>query len=133
MRLAPTAIVRDEPPPDDLLLVVRGRQNSLSDANLERATTDTWQSYQFFGLSVFAAPDDDLVALSERQLAVRRRSQVRVARCGTLRDAGFEVTPTFSNPDHFSIVLADVTAETFERLRSVFSEAIANPGYQPAR
>jgi hypothetical protein len=133
MRLPPPEIVRDEPPPDDLLLVVRGGQNSLSDVHLERATTDTWQAHQFFGVSVFAAPGDDLVALGERQLAIRRRALLRVARCGALRDAGFEVTPTFSNPDHFSIVLSDVTVDTFERLRSVFSEAITNPGYHPAR
>jgi len=111
--------------------VVRGGRQSLSDANLERSTTDTWESYRFFGVSVFAAPDDDLVALSHRQMAIRRRPEVRVTRCGDLRAARFEVAPTFSNPDHFSIILAEATSEAFARLRSVFSEPVANPGYQP--
>jgi hypothetical protein len=53
-----------------------------------------------FGVSVFAAPEYDLAALSRSHLAIRRRSQVRTARCGTLRGAGFEVAATCTNPGH---------------------------------
>lgn len=104
----------------------------MNDVILERATTDTWEAFRFFGLSVFAAPEDDLIALSQRQLAIRRRPVLRVARCGVLRRERFEVVPTFSNPDHFSVVLPDAALETFARLRSVFSEPVANPGYEPS-
>jgi hypothetical protein len=83
----------------------------------------------FFGLSVFGAPGDDLVALSETVSQIRRRPHVRVARCGELRASGFEVAATFSNPLHFSVVLPDATASTFAQLRSCFSEPVPNPGY----
>ena len=77
MRMPPPEALRDEEPPDDLLLVVRGGANSLSDAVLDRSTSVCWEKYEFFGVSVFAAPEDDLVALSEANLAIRRRRQVR--------------------------------------------------------
>jgi hypothetical protein len=64
LRLPPAEIVRDGPPPDAQLLVVRGGRNSLSDANLERASGDCWEQHGFFGISVFGAPGGDFVALS---------------------------------------------------------------------
>jgi hypothetical protein len=130
VQLPPPEIVRAESPPSELLLVVRGGRDSLSDANLERATTDTWAQYRFFGISVFGAPEDDLVALSLRVEAIRRRPEVRVARVGALRVAGFEVVPTFTNPAHFSIALAEASSSAFEALRSCFSEPVANAGYE---
>lgn len=39
--------------------------------------------------------------------------------------------PTFSNPWHFSVVLADATPATFERLRGCFGVPVSNPGYAP--
>ena len=101
-----------------MLLVVRGGRNSLSDAHLERATTDTWERSRFFGVSVFGAPDGDLGALSRREAAIRRHAEVRVARLGVLRSSGFEVVATFSNPVHFSIVMAEASATKFAELRS---------------
>jgi hypothetical protein len=133
LRLPPPEITRDEPPRDDVLLVVRGGANTLSDAALERATGDTWEKFSFFGVSVFAAPDDDLVALSQRRPQLRRRREVRVARCADLRAAGFDVVATFANPDHYSVVLAEVGPAAFARLRDVFSGPVLNPGYQPDR
>src|SRR5580704_12599032 len=91
MQLPPPHVVRDGPPPDDLLLVVRGGRTSLDDINLGRSTADTWDQYGFFGVSVFGAADDDLVALSGDEPAIRRRAEVRVARVGHLRRHGFEV------------------------------------------
>jgi hypothetical protein len=133
MRLPPANIVRAEPPPDDQLLVVRGGRNGLIDTNLERATGDCWEEYGFFGLSVFGAPGDDLIALSEAVSPIRRRPEVRVVRCGVLREAGFEVAATFSSPLHFSVVLPDATAPTFDQLRSCFSGSVPNPGYEADR
>lgn len=49
-------------------------------------------------LSVFVAPGDDLIALSEMVSPIRRQPEVRVVRCGVLRESGFEVAATFSNP-----------------------------------
>lgn len=129
----PEGLLRAEGPPDDQLLVVRGGPNSLNDANLERATADCWDQYGFFGISVFGAPDDDLVALCERVSQLRRRREVRVARCRDLRQAGFEVAATFTNPLHFDVVLPDATASTFTTLRSCFSEPMPNPGFERDR
>jgi hypothetical protein len=131
--MPPTEIVRSAVSPDDLLLVVRGGRNSLSDMNLERVTSDCWERYRFFGVSVFGAPDDDLVALSASVSQIRRRAELRVARCAQLRASEFEVAATFANPAHFSVVLPNATPATFARLRSCFSEPIPNPGYQPDR
>ena len=64
-------------------------------------------------------------------MAIRRRSQVRTARCGELRAAGFEVVATFTNPGHYSVVLSDVAPERFAWLRSCFSLPVDNPGFQP--
>ncbi len=127
--LPPHEIVRAGPPPTDLLLVVRGGRDSLSDANLERAVGDCWLRYGFFGLSVFGAPDDDLAALSESVSQIRRRREVRVARCGQLRTAGLEVYATFVNPTHYSLILPDAMAATFGRLRTCFSDPQGNPGF----
>jgi hypothetical protein len=133
LRLPPAEIVREGPPPNDQLLVIRGGRNSLSDANLERASGDCWERYGFFGISVFGAPEGDLVALSGAVSQIRRRSELRLARCGELRTAGFEVAATFSNLLHFSIVLPDATTPTFAGLRSCFSEPVPNPGFESDR
>ena len=82
-------------------------------------------------MSVFGAPDDDLVAVNTPLRAIRIRALVRVARCAALRAAGFEVMLTFSNPWHFSVVLPDATPATFERLRECFSQPVPNPGHVP--
>lgn len=133
MRLPPKDLQRDEPTPDDLLLVVRGGHGSLTDSVLERTTSDCWGRYGFFGVSVFSAPDDDLVALSLIEPAIRRRPMLRVARCGDLRAAGFEVAPTFANPAHFSVVLPEATPACFGALRACFSGPQPNPGFEPDR
>lgn len=133
MRLPPPSIIRAEALPDDLLLVVRGGRNSLSNAVLERAATDTWERHRFFGVSVFGAPGDDLADLSRREPAIRRREQVRVARVGVLRRSGFEVVATFPNPAHYSVVMEEATPTVFGSLRSCFSEARPNPGFRPDR
>lgn len=131
MRLPSAEILRSEPPPDDLLLVVRGGTQTLSDTHLTNQVSDCWERYRFFGMSVFGAPDDDLTILSRAVRAIRVRAVVRLARCGALRSGGFEVLPTFPNPYHFSVVLPDASPETFESLRRCFSEPQPNPGYQP--
>ena len=129
MRLPPRGLLRDEPPPEDFLLVVRGGTNGLSDANLAPSVADCWERYGFFGVSVFGAPKDDLLALSRSTLTIRRRNRVRTARCGQLRRAGFQVAATFPNPGHYSVILPDVMPETFALLRSCFSAPVENPGY----
>lgn len=131
MRLPLSELLRTEPPPDDLLLVVRGGTTTLSDAHLANQVGDCWERYLFFGVSVFGAPGDDLVALSHAVRAIRIRPVVRMARCGVLRSAGFEVMPTFPNPYHFSVILPDAVPSTFETLRGCFTGPQPNPGHAP--
>lgn len=133
MRLPADDVLRSEPPPDDLLLVVRGGVTTLSDAHLANQVGDCWERHQFFGVSVFGARDDNLVAVSDAVRAIRIRPVVRVARCAALRAAGFEVMPTFTNPWHFSVVLADATPASFETLRRCFGDPVPNPGHVPER
>jgi hypothetical protein len=94
---------------------------------------DCWARHGFFGVSVFGAPEDDLVALSRAVRAIGRRRMLRVTRCGELRAAGLEVMPTFANPAHYSVVLPDVSTRTFGALRACFSTTQPNPGYEPDR
>ena len=131
VRLPRQDVLRSEPPPDDLLLVVRGGFRTLSDGHLANQASDCWERHQFFGVSVFGAPNDDLIAVSAAVRALRVRPVVRVARCAALRAAGFEVMPTFPNPWHFSVVLADATLATFEALRQCFGDPVRNPGHIP--
>jgi hypothetical protein len=98
---------------------------------LTNQVSDCWERHGFFGVSVFGAPDDDLTLLSQAVRAIRVRPVVRVARCGELRSAGFEVLPTFPNLYHFSVVLPDASPESFESLRRCFSDPRPNPGHQP--
>lgn len=133
MRLPPPEIVRAEPPPDDLLMVVRGGATTLGDAHLANQVGDCWERHRFFGVSVFGAPDDDLEAVCDAVRAIRVRPVVRVARCGPLRAAGFEVLPTFANPWHYSVVLEDATPASFASLRTCFGELVPNPGHIPNR
>jgi hypothetical protein len=72
-----------------------------------------------------------LVALSRSVRAIRIRPVVRVARCGDLRSAGFEVLPTFPNPFHYSVVLPDAAPATFDLLRRCFGAPQPNPGHEP--
>lgn len=127
----PSSIVRSEPPPDSVVVVIRGGERSLDDAVLDRAVGDCWVSHGFFGLSVFADPAvSDIGELARRTPLVRRRV-LRTALVGQLREAGFEVMPTFANPYHFSIVMPDATARTFAKVRLCFGPPIPNPGFEP--
>jgi integrase len=48
LRLPPKEILRPEPPPDDLLLVVRGGATSLGNSHLANQVADCWERHQFF-------------------------------------------------------------------------------------
>ena len=126
-----TIRLRGDHPPGDATLVVRGGAQSLSNEILGRAAETNRAAFGFLAISVFLAPDDDLTALSREVPAIRRRRSVRTARCGALRSAGFPLLDTTRHPLHFSIVVAELTTATFDRLRDCFSDPVTNPGYRP--
>ncbi|MGQ0431531.1 MAG: hypothetical protein ACT452_03875 [Microthrixaceae bacterium] len=129
MLIPPASILRAEPPPDDMVVVIRGGERSLEDAALDRALSDCWDAHGFFGLSVFADPTSADIANLARRTPLGRRRVVRIAVVGRLRESGFEVLPTFANRYHFSIVVPDATPRTFTEVRSCFGPPMTNPGY----
>ncbi len=112
----------------DQTFVVRGGARSLDSDLLLRASELTRKRWGFDGISVFEAPDGDLLALSRRLRSVAERPIVRTAPAGVLRRQGFPLFDTGSDL-HWTIVLADTQPATLERLRACFTEPVSNPGY----
>jgi hypothetical protein len=130
--MPPHAIrLRGDVPPANATVVVRGGERSLSDEILRDTAEANFEAFGFWALSVFLAPDDDLVQLARDVVAIRRRRLVRTAECGHLRAAGFPLFDTTRHSLHFSVVIAELTVPTFGRLRSCFSGPMSNPGYGP--
>ena len=115
--------------PDSPILVVRGGVNSLTDEVVLRAAALTRTRWGIDGISVYEAPDGDLVALAHRVRAMAERPLVRTAFAAVVRAAGFPLLDTRGEL-HWTIVLADLEPATLQRPRSVFGEPIDNPGYQ---
>ena len=110
------------------LLVIRGGANSLDDQLIIRACELTRAKWGFDGVSAFEAPNGDLRELSRRVEALANRPRIRTAFGEALRSAGFPLLDT-AGELHWSIVMADLTKATFDRLRGVFSPAFDNPGH----
>ena len=120
-----TRFVRDEDPPDDLIVVVRAAGFDIdgSVADMVRDARYSGESYALegsggdrealFGVSVFAVERDTTVAkVLEKFSASPRYLAVTV---GHLRSAGYPVVPTGTVSNHFDIQLvsgipADVPA-----------------------
>lgn len=120
-------IVRDEAPPDDTVVVVRG---GLAAADSIRRTAEvSYTLHGFYGVSVFLAFDTTVEDLVRRtpEVSPDRYKQLRTTTVGAIRQADFELLATGEWP-HYDIVLADLGDETVERLRSCFGPPFANPG-----
>ncbi|MHB1987002.1 MAG: hypothetical protein ACYCSF_03310 [Acidimicrobiales bacterium] len=119
-------ILRDEEPPDDAVVVVRG--GVMASDSVRRSAQASMQLYGFFGLSVFSAAGltaAELVA-SVPELGPDRYRQVRTSTVGRLRSAGFPLVPTQDHP-HYDVVLPDLADPTLERLQTCFDPAVPNP------
>ena len=148
-----TRFVRDEGPPDDLVVVVRAAGYDIDGtlADMVRDARYSGESYALegvggdrealFGVSVFAVERDSTVAkVLEKFSASPRYLAVTV---GQLRAAGFPVLPTGTVANHFDIQLvsgipADVPArfvdegELVSRAATVVELAgplLPNPAY----
>ena len=55
--------LRDEDPPDDVVVVVRGGLHSLDPDKVVEVCEDSFADFGFYGVSVFAALDGDVEAL----------------------------------------------------------------------
>lgn len=122
-------LLRDETPPDDIVVVVRGGESDqLSSAGLRCGRTRSTESSlsQFF-----AAFDVDVETLCRSVSDLSRYGNVRTSTFGVIRTAGFALIPTLLRP-HFDIVLPDLEEASLERLESCFDDPFPNPGRQPA-
>ncbi len=118
-------LIRDEQPPDDAVVVIRGGLHSLDLARIRETAEDSLADVGFYGLSVFAAYDGDVRALCERIQRLRSPGVIWVARVADLRANGFELVATDAAP-HFDVVLPDLAAGTIAMLIWCF-ESRPNP------
>jgi hypothetical protein len=99
--------------------------SSLDTEKVIQVCEDSFVAFGFYGLSVFAAFDGDVEALCVRLERLRSPGTIWVARCGTLRGAGFTLVATDAAP-HFDVVLPSIHALAIEALQVCF-EAMDNP------
>jgi hypothetical protein len=108
-------LVRDDPPPDDRVVVVRatGPDRDQTVADMVRDARYSGDTYAIerpdgsrdvlFGVSVFAVQPGRTVADVLERFATS--SHYLAVTIGTLRAAGFAVIPTGANTDHFDVQL----------------------------
>ncbi len=117
--------VRDEPPPDEATLMLRG--NLLTEAILVRTASDNYEVYGFYGVSMWAvvgpATPDSLLATK-----LARQEVVAVFKAGDLRSAGLELRPTGASP-HYDVVHSDV-GQLVAKLIGCPHEVIGNEHYE---
>lgn len=123
-------LLRDEHPPADSVVVVRGGPSSIERLREHaRRTHDayTLDSTPMWGVSVFCALDD--VGPASLDALLRRFSSYRVVHLptvGVLGDVGFDLVPSFGRP-HFTVRLDDVDDATLRRLVEALGPAEGNP------
>ncbi|MGH9054866.1 MAG: hypothetical protein ACRDYY_03190 [Acidimicrobiales bacterium] len=120
-------VVRDEQPPDDTVVVVRG---GLAAADSIRRTAEVSQAtHGFYGVSVFLAFELTVEELVSRtpELSPDRYKQLRTTTVDQIRQARFDLLPSGDWP-HYDVVLADLDGETIQRLGECFGPPFPNSG-----
>lgn len=122
--------LRSEPVPDDSTIVVRGGPATAAKlASHARRTHDAYvlDGRDLWGVSVFCALDDigpgSLDALLQRFASY---SLVHLPSVERVRDAGFELLPSFGRP-HFTLRLQTAEAEELAGLLDALGPARPNP------
>jgi len=138
-------------PPDDLVLLIRAAPSTIEETVLDIAETalDSADTYAvnrpdgtrvaLYGVSVLARrPETDPAELLRRLAASTHYLEASV---GDIRSAGFDITATGSNPDHFEVLLVgnqpegepllsfDEVEESARRLVAVARDLRSNPSY----
>ena len=118
--------LRDEIPPDDAIIVVRG--GLLAADSVRRSATTSMRLHGFFGVSVYAAIGVTVQELVQTtpELGADRYRQLRTTTAGTLRQAGFSLLATEAAP-HYDIELDDLEETTIRRLEACFGAPFPNP------
>ena len=123
-------LLREEAPPADGVLVVRGGPSSIE--RLREHAQRTHDAYAFdgrpfWGVSVFCALDD--VGPASLDALLRRFASYRVVHLPTvaqLAAAGFGLLPTFRRP-HFTVRLEDAGDPSLTTLLNALGPDRANP------
>lgn len=123
--------VRDEQPPSDAVVVLRGGPDTVTKlAGHARRTNAAYclDGEPVWGVSVFAALDDVGPASIDGLLAHRVVSYrlVHTPTIGSLVDAGFELLPTFRRP-HFTLLLSSDAEHDLRRLLNALGLPQVNP------
>jgi len=119
-------VVRDEEPPEDAVIVVRG---GLFAADSIRKTAEvSMATHGFYGVSVFLALGMTIEALVRRtsELSPDRYKQLRTATVAAVRSAGVRLLATGEWP-HYDIVLDSLGDEDVAVLGRCFGAPFPNP------
>jgi hypothetical protein len=128
--------LRDERPPDDATVVVRGGPDTL--AKLAAHASRTHDAYvldgePLWGISVYCALDDvgpaSLDGLLRRFASYRA---IHLPRAGQLRSAGFRLLPSFGRP-HYTIRLDGADTAALNRLLGALGPVEANKYHRTER
>lgn len=129
--------IRDEPAPDDAVVVVRGGPATLD--KLRSQALRTRRAYlldgkPLFGVSVFCAVDSDGPGSLDGLLSGRMVSYrvVHLPVVATLVAAGFALLPSFGRP-HFTLKLVTGEKAELERLLAALGPSERNPYYVSRR
>lgn len=117
-------LLRDELPPDDAVVVVRGGE--MNSRSVRASAQDAFDSFGVFAVSVSLALDVSVEQLCSGDGRISRYGKVRLSTVGRLRALGFALLPTLTRP-HYDIVLPDLGDETLDRLELGFDSPIPRP------
>lgn len=117
-------VLRDELPPDDTVVVVRG--GAMNSEFVRRTATRSFEEFGIWAVSVFVAEGVAVVDVCRAVPDLERYGKIRLSTVGRLRVLGFALIPTLDHP-HFDVVLPDVEPTTLERLELGFDPPVPNP------
>lgn len=120
--------LRDEVPPDDAVVVVRGGPiavEKLIEHARRQARAYTFRGEPMFSVSVsLTVTGWDLASLLGGPLS--SRSTYALSTVAAVRAAGFDLLPTYEAP-HYDLLLETDEYSEAERLLSLFSTPASNP------
>ena len=135
-RIEQSERLRDEKPPDDTVIVIRGGPDTL--AKLKKHATRTARAWTMNdepleGVSVFCALDDVGKASLDGIMATMASYRiVYLPTVAALRAAGFELLPTATRP-HFTLRNNHSGSLEVEQLFEALGEPQANPFHNQTR
>jgi hypothetical protein len=119
--------LRDEPPPGDHVVVIRGGVvGGRTDDQLRDRARQSEHSIGLLAQSVLLADAEDVARVCLQDGRVSRYARVSLSTVARIRQAGFPLEATLDTP-HYSVVFPDLSAQTIERFRNCFDPAQANP------